>query len=93
MVKKRLKLIKRKAKDVKDLVPAALTEKAAELNPLAPNVPEVPSLADVPRITTENIGEHREKVLKGARKYISPLAHSKRTSSRLISPAPTTSSC
>jgi parvulin-like peptidyl-prolyl isomerase len=79
MVKKRLKLIKRKAKDVKDLVPAALSEKAAELNPLTPNIPEIPSLADVPRITTENIGEHREKVLKGARKYIYPLAHSKRT--------------
>jgi hypothetical protein len=76
---KRLKLLKRKAKDVKGMVPAAISEKAAELNPLTPNLPEVTSLSDVPRITTENIGEHREKVLKGARKYIYPLAHSKRT--------------
>lgn len=79
MVKKRLKLIKRKAKNVKEMVPAAVAEKAAELNPLTPNLPEMPSLSDVPRITTENIGEHREEVLKGARKYIYPLRHSKRT--------------
>lgn len=31
----------------------------------------------VPRITTETIASHREEVLKGARKYIYPLQHSK----------------
>lgn len=78
MVKKRLKLIKRKAKDVKERVPAVITERAAELNPL-PGAPQMPSLDGVPQITTENISQHREQVLKGARKYIYPLRHSKRT--------------
>jgi parvulin-like peptidyl-prolyl isomerase len=32
----------------------------------------------VPRITNETVGEHREEVLAGARKYIYPLQHSKR---------------
>jgi len=32
---------------------------------------------NVPRITNETITEHREEVLKGARKYIYPLQHSK----------------
>jgi hypothetical protein len=31
----------------------------------------------VPRITNENVAEHREDVLSGARKYIYPLQHSK----------------
>lgn len=31
----------------------------------------------VPRITNETVGEHREDVLKSARKYIYPLQHSK----------------
>lgn len=31
----------------------------------------------VPRITNENVAEHREEVLSGARKYIYPLQHSK----------------
>lgn len=34
--------------------------------------------AKVPYITNETIAEHREEVLKGARKYIYPLQHSKR---------------
>lgn len=33
--------------------------------------------APVPRITNETVAEHREEVLKGARKYIYPLQHSK----------------
>jgi hypothetical protein len=76
---KRFKRIKRfrKTKDVKELVPARVVEKAAELNPL-PSAPVVPSLQDVPQITSETIAEHREEVLKGARKYIYPLRHSKR---------------
>lgn len=31
----------------------------------------------VPRITNDNVAEHREEVLSGARKYIYPLQHSK----------------
>ncbi|HET6864119.1 MAG TPA: peptidylprolyl isomerase [Candidatus Saccharimonadales bacterium] len=68
----------RRSKKTKGIVPEVVSEKAASLNPLsrADNSPQ--SLEDVPKITTENIGEHREEVLKGARKYIYPLAHSKR---------------
>lgn len=69
-------MLKKRARDVKELVPA-VTEKAVELSPL-PQAPQQPSLKDVPQITTENIGEHREQVLGGARKYIYPLRHSKR---------------
>lgn len=35
------------------------------------------AFSDVPRITSENVEEHREEVLAGARKYIYPLQHSK----------------
>ncbi len=35
------------------------------------------SEASIPKITTENVAEHREDVLSGARKYIYPLQHSK----------------
>lgn len=35
------------------------------------------ALENVPRITNETVAEHREKVLKGARKYKYPLQHSK----------------
>jgi hypothetical protein len=67
----------RRLRKAKDIVPEVVTEKAASLNPLN-NKPEEPTnLEDVPKITTENISEHREEVLKGARKYIYPLAHSK----------------
>lgn len=34
-------------------------------------------LSDIPRITNETVTEHREEVLKGARKFIYPLQHSK----------------
>jgi len=33
--------------------------------------------ASVPRITNDNLAEHREEVISGARKYIYPLQHSK----------------
>lgn len=66
-----------RAKKVRELVPDAVAEKAASLNPLTPKVETPPSLESVPRITNENITEHREEVLKGARKYIYPLQHSK----------------
>ncbi len=36
-----------------------------------------PSVDEVPRITNQTISIHREDVLKGARKYIYPLSHSK----------------
>lgn len=68
----------KKVKKVGELVPDAVIEKAAVLNPLTPKVEEAPSIQNVPRITNENITEHREEVLKGARKYIYPLQHSKR---------------
>ena len=37
----------------------------------------VTGVAKVPYITNETVAEHREQVLKGARKYIYPLQHSK----------------
>lgn len=75
MIKKRIK----KLPKVKDLVPTGVAGKAAELNPMAP-LPQQPqpSLDDVPQITNETIAEHREEVLRGARKYIYPLHLSKR---------------
>ncbi len=39
--------------------------------------PEEPKTEAVPRITNETVAMHREDVLKGARKYIYPLQHSK----------------
>ncbi len=71
------KFLNKKLKQVKALVPTKVADKATELNPL--NVPEAvtPSLEDVPQITNDTIAEHREDVLKGARKYIYPLQHSK----------------
>lgn len=69
---------KLKLKKVKNLVPSNVVQKAAELNPLT-DTPEQPiKLEDVPQITNETIATHREEVLKGARKYIYPLQHSKR---------------
>lgn len=72
-----IKKIKRKIKKtkVRDLVPEGVVEKATNL--VAPPPPEPLSLNDVPQITNETIAAHREEVLKGARKYIYPLAHSK----------------
>lgn len=69
--------LRRRIKKVKEAVPEIVSERAAALNPLTTTTPETPTLEDVPRITNENIGEHREEVLKGARKYIYPLHHSK----------------
>lgn len=57
------------ASDIKD--------KAVSLNPLTNKPEEPPTPEVVPRITNETIAEHREQVLKGARKYIYPLQHSK----------------
>lgn len=65
----------KKVKKVKELVPEVVAEKAVSLVKPEDNSPEI---GPVPRITNENITEHREEVLKGARKYIYPLQHSKR---------------
>lgn len=51
-------------------------EKAVNLA-LTPKAEEPINLENVPRITNETIAVHREEVLKGARKYIYPLQHSK----------------
>lgn len=72
----------KRAQQVKSLVQenvvTPVVEKAADYNPLTPPKQEEPiSLKDVPKITDQNITEHREEVLKGARKYIYPLQHSK----------------
>lgn len=76
MVKKR---IKKSAEKVRELVPDNVAEQVANLkNPLVERPEDAPSLENVPRITNETIAVHREEVLKGARKYIYPLRHSKR---------------
>lgn len=43
----------------------------------APEERVTEALSNVPRITTDTVGEHREEVLSTARKYIYPLQHSK----------------
>ncbi|HVS78729.1 MAG TPA: SurA N-terminal domain-containing protein [Candidatus Saccharimonadales bacterium] len=70
--------LRRRLKKAKEIVPEVVAGQVANLNPLNNQPDEPPKLEDIPTITTENIGEHREQVLKGARKYIYPLAHSKR---------------
>lgn len=74
---KRPKLKFKKPKHVKQIVPELVSEKAAALNPLNKQPEEPPNLENVPKITNETIAEHREEVLKGARKYIYPLQQSK----------------
>jgi hypothetical protein len=68
---------KRKSKKNRQLMPAHLAERAANLNPLNKKNEEGDNLENVPRITNETIAVHREEVLRGARKYIYPLQHSK----------------
>ncbi|MDB5160786.1 MAG: Peptidylprolyl isomerase [Candidatus Saccharibacteria bacterium] len=77
MVRKRLKKFSlKRVKKVREIIPDSVAERAMALNPL--QSPEEPQPVDrVPRITNETITEHREEVLKGARKYIYPLQHSK----------------
>lgn len=71
---KRFKKIRR----ARSLVPQRVVEHTVALNPLNKNAEEFPSPEKVPRITNETIAVHREEVLRGARKYIYPLQHSKR---------------
>jgi hypothetical protein len=66
MVKRR-KLKFKRLKRAKQIVPEVLNNR--------PDQP--PSLENVPKITNQTIAEHREEVLKGARKYIYPLQQSK----------------
>lgn len=66
----------RRLRRAKEVVPEVV---AANLKPIDTSAAEPVSIDDVPKITTETIAEHREQVLKGARKFIYPLAHSKRT--------------
>lgn len=68
------KRIRKLRKAGRDLVPVA-AEKAVSI--ASPKAEEPLSLENVPRITNETIAVHREEVLKGARKYIYPLQHSK----------------
>lgn len=70
------KIFKKGSKKKRNVVPAAVAEHASKLNPLAKQELQQPD--EVPRITNETIAIHREQVLKGARKYIYPLQHSKR---------------
>jgi hypothetical protein len=59
-----------------ELVPGVLAQKASSLKSLTKK--EEPTvITQVPQITNETIAIHREEVLKGARKYIYPLQHSK----------------
>ncbi|HSX18174.1 MAG TPA: peptidylprolyl isomerase [Candidatus Saccharimonadales bacterium] len=77
-MKKIRRKFNKKVKKVRDLVPEnAIDKAAASINPLAENQPAPLSDENVPQITNETIAEHREEVLKGARKYIYPLQHSK----------------
>jgi hypothetical protein len=74
MKKMMKKKFNRRGKKVKSLVPANVAE---HLKPRGKKDDEVTSLENVPRITNETIAVHREEVLRGARKYIYPLQHSK----------------
>lgn len=78
MIRKKVnRRFKKNAKKVKELA-LDNVEKASNLNPLAEGEPAPITDENVPRITNETIAEHREDVLKGARKYIYPLRHSTR---------------
>jgi hypothetical protein len=73
MMKRKLRKRTNKVK-VRDLVPANVTDR---IKARGKKEEEITSLEDVPKITNETIAVHREEVLRGARKYIYPLQHSK----------------
>jgi hypothetical protein len=79
MIRKLPKKLRKGKKKVQDLVPqaTAVAQRAANINPLSDRNEPSPIVENVPRITNETISVHREEVLKGARKYIYPLQHSK----------------
>ena len=73
-----------KAKDSSDKSKKRFSKIRAVVPPVAsrfkkPNLQQQTeaALENVPRITNETVAEHREEVLKGARKYKYPLQHSK----------------
>jgi parvulin-like peptidyl-prolyl isomerase len=70
------KLTKKLKKGQVKHLPGAIAERAAEINALVKK-DEPTVIEKVPHITNETIAVHREEVLKGARKYIYPLQHSK----------------
>jgi hypothetical protein len=72
-------VIKKRIRKLRKKVPDTVVEKAATLNPMAPPPEQAMTLENVPQITNETIAEHREEVLSGARKFIYPLRHSKRS--------------
>jgi hypothetical protein len=76
MVKKP-KLKFKRVRKVKENLPEVVASRAASLKPINSQPDEPPDLENVPKITNETIAEHREEVLKGARKYIYPLQQSK----------------
>lgn len=54
-----------------------LAKRGKELGSLKPKSQEVVSEENLPRITNETVASHREEVLRGARKFIYPLQHSR----------------
>jgi hypothetical protein len=73
MIKKKFKRRLRSKKSM-SLVPANVSERVLSHR----KKEEDPGVVEnVPRITNETIAVHREEVLRGARKYIYPLQHSK----------------
>ncbi|MBX4201675.1 SurA N-terminal domain-containing protein [Candidatus Saccharibacteria bacterium] len=76
MVKKP-KLKFKRVKKAKQALPEVMANTAASLKPIDTTPDGTLSLEEVPKITNETIAEHREEVLKGARKYIYPLQQSK----------------
>jgi hypothetical protein len=73
MMKRKFKRRSRTKKSM-SLVPVGVTERVMAHRK---KEEEPASLDNVPRITNETIAVHREEVLRGARKYIYPLQHSK----------------
>jgi hypothetical protein len=70
----------RRLRRAKEVVPEVVAARAASaLKPIDTSAADPVSLEDVPKITTETIAEHREQVLKGARKFIYPLGIPART--------------
>jgi len=69
-----MKKLRRRNKKIKSLVPANVTDK---IMARSKKDEESADVENVPRITNETIAVHREEVLRGARKYIYPLQHSK----------------
>jgi hypothetical protein len=63
-----------RTKKSRSLVPANVTDR---IKARSKKDEDVVSLDNVPRITNETIAVHREEVLRGARKFIYPLQHSK----------------